>query len=284
MIQKSYKNNKATLYLIPTPIGNLEDITIRSLNILKKLTVLLCEDTRTSKELLDSYDIKIDKLIACHDHNEEKMGEVVTSYLDKGIDVGLVTDRGTPIISDPGYKVVAYLANRGYNIVSLPGATAFVPALTASGIAPEPFTFYGFLNSKKSTRVKELNKLKNVDNTIIFYEAPHRILDTLNDIKDIFGNRNISISREISKMYETIYRGTISEVIDDIKDSIKGEMVIVVEGNNNNKDYSEITIKEHVDLYIKDGMKSNDAIKLVAKERSLPKSDVYMEYIKERDE
>ena len=284
MIQKSYKNNKATLYLIPTPIGNLEDITIRSLNILKSLTVLLCEDTRTSKELLDSYDIKIEKLIACHDHNEESMGEVVKSYLDKGIDVGLVTDRGTPIISDPGYKVVDYLAKKDYNIVSLPGPTAFVPALTASGIAPEPFTFYGFLNSKRSARVKELNKLKNIDNTIIFYEAPHRLLDTLSDIKEIFGNRYISISREISKLYETIYRGTIDEVLEDIKNSIKGEMVIVVEGNNSVKDYSDLPIKEHVDLYIKDGMKSNDAIKIVAKERGVPKSDVYMEYVKERDE
>ena len=284
MIQKSYKNNKATLYLIPTPIGNLEDITIRSLNTLKSLKVLLCEDTRTSKELLDSYDIKIDKLIACHDHNEDSMGEVVKSYLDQGIDVGLVTDRGTPIISDPGYKVVDYLAKLGYNIVSLPGATAFVPALTASGIAPEPFTFYGFLNSKRTSRVKELNKLKNIDNTIIFYEAPHRLLDTLNDIKEVFGNRYISISREISKLYETIYRGPIDEVIDDIKDSVKGEMVIVVEGNNNIKDYSDLSIKEHVDLYIKDGMKSNDAIKIVAKERGVPKSDVYMKYVKERDE
>lgn len=277
MSQKSYLEEKAKLYLIPTPIGNVDDITIRALNLLKEVDYILCEDTRTTNELLKKLNIK-NNLIACHDHNEAEMGPKVIKLLDEGHNIGLVTDQGSPIISDPGYKVVDYLTTRGYSVIALPGATAFVPALIASGINPQPFMFYGFLNAKKSQREKELENLKRLKGTIIFYEAPHRINEMLESVREILGNRKISVSREISKYYEEIYRGHLDEVLDEIKDGVKGELVVVVEGNNQDEDYSNMTILEHINLYIEDGLSDKDAIKKVAKERNIAKSIVYKEY------
>ena len=196
MSQKSY-DNSPTLYLIPTPIGNLEDITLRAINTLNKVEVIFSEDTRITKQLLNHLNIN-KKLIASHKFNESTNDDKLLYYLDKGYDVGLVTDRGTPIISDPGYELVQVAIKNNYNVVSLPGPTAFVPALTSSGLSSQPFLFYGFLNSKKSKREKELEKLKNYQFTIIFYEAPHRISEMLLSLNKVLGNRNISISREIS--------------------------------------------------------------------------------------
>lgn len=275
MRQKSY-NNTPSLYLIPTPIGNMEDITIRSINTLKMVDFLLCEDTRITKELLKKLDIN-KKLIHSDDHNESELREMVVSKLKEGLNIGLVTDRGTPIISDPGYKIVEYVSSKGFNVISLPGPTAFVPALTASGLNPQPFLFYGFLNSKESKRLKELQSLKQLPYTIIFYEAPHRIKDTLKDILEVFGDRKIALNREISKKYEEIIRDNISEVL-KICDTLKGEMVIIVEGNNQDVDYSTMTVLEHINLYLEDGLSEKDAIKQVAKERNVAKSIIYKEY------
>ena len=218
MIQKSYEKN--CLYLIPTPIGNLEDITFRAISILKSVDVILCEDTRESSKLLSHYDIK-KKLIACHEYNEDKLFDKVRDLLDSGKNIGLISDQGTPIISDPGFVLSRYLIENGYNVVSLPGPTAFVPALTSSGLDPSPFLYYGFLNSKSSKREEELKVLRNYPFSIIFYEAPHRINSMLKSILEIFGDRKVSISREISKKYETIYRDKISNLIDNIE--LKGE-------------------------------------------------------------
>ena len=275
MRQKSY-DNSPSLYLIPTPIGNMEDITLRSINTLKMVDLILCEDTRITSELLNKLDIK-KKLIHSDDHTEDGLKEMVLSKLKEGLNIGLVTDRGTPIISDPGYKIVEYVSNNGFNVISLPGPTAFVPALTASGINPQPFLFYGFLNSKKSKREKELEILKKLPYTIILYEAPHRIKETLESMLSILGDRKIALNREISKKFEEIIRGTISEVL-EIVDELKGEMVIVVEGNTLAEDYSSMTILEHINLYLEDGMTEKEAIKKVALERSIPKSVVYKEY------
>ena len=159
IVQKSY-DDSASLYLVPTPIGNLEDITLRSLNVLKTVDEILCEDTRDTGILLKNYDIK-KKLVSCHEYNEDKIIDYVISKLESGMNLALVTDQGTPIISDPGYIVSRAVINAGYNVISLPGATAFVPALTSSGIEPNPFLYYGFLNSKKSKQISELNSLKN---------------------------------------------------------------------------------------------------------------------------
>ena len=273
MSQKSY-DNSPTLYLIPTPIGNMEDITIRAVNTLKMVDVVFCEDTRVTGQLLKYLDIS-KKLISSHNYNESTNKEKLLEYLSSGSNVGLVSDRGTPIISDPGYELAKFAIEEGYNVVSLPGATALIPALTSSGISPMPFYYYGFLNSKDSARRKELEFLKNIEATLILYEAPHRINKTLKDLGNILGNnRKISISREITKKYEEIYRGTIGGLIEQ-ENVYKGELVVVVEGNKETTEYKTLTVEEHVKLYIEDGKSSMDAIKIVAKERGMKKSEVY---------
>lgn len=277
MSQKSY-NNRPTLYLIATPIGNMEDITYRAINVLNKVSVIFSEDTRVTNQLLSYYNIK-NKLISSHQYNEKENIDKLLKYLNDGQDVGLVTDRGTPIISDPGYYLAQAAINNNYNVVSIPGATAFVSALITSNIEAQPFTFIGFLNSKQSKRKKELEDLKNHKYTLIFYESPHRLIDTLNDMLKILGNRNIAISREITKKFEEIYRGTISDVINELE-VVKGEFVIVLEGNKDVNDFSNLSILEHVDLYIKNGYDSKEAIKKVAHERKLNKNEVYREYHK----
>lgn len=281
MLQKSYKNENA-LYLIPTPIGNLDDITIRSLKLLREVDILLCEDTRVTGSLLKKYDIK-QKLISCHEYNEDSIKYDVVKYIKDGLKVGLVTDQGSPIISDPGFRVVQEVIDNGYSVIGLPGATAFVPALISSGISPSKFLFYGFLNSKNSKQKQELEALKLYPYTIIFYEAPHRIINTLENMRKIFGNRHISLSREISKLYEEIYRGTIDEVLGNF-DKLKGEFVLIVEGNTEQVDFSDIDIISHVKLYLDDGLSEMDAFKKVAKERGISKSIVYKEYNDFKDE
>lgn len=275
MWQTSY-NGTATLYLVPTPIGNLEDMTFRAINVLKEVDVIFSEDTRVTSLLLNHFEIK-KHLIALHDHNEDLVKEKVLEYLKDGKSVAIVTDRGTPIISDPGYKTVKYVTDSGYNVVALPGANAFVPALISSGIEPAPFLFYGFLNSKESKRKQELESLKFSKYTLIFYEAPHRIEKTINDILEVMGDRIVSLSREISKKFESVYRGNISSLLPTLKD-IKGEFVVVVSPYVQEEDNSELSIIDNVNLYIENGMKVMDAIKLVAKERKIAKSEVYSEY------
>ena len=274
MSQKSY-DNTPTLYLVPTPIGNLDDFTFRGVEILKKVDVIFSEDTRVTLNLLNHFNIK-KHLVASHKFNEEKSSAKLLFYLNEGKNVALVTDRGTPLLSDPGNICVKKVVEMGYNVVSLPGATAAIPALTSSSIDSSRFLFYGFLNSKQSKRIKELELLKDVKYTIIFYEAPHRIIDTLNDMNQVFKNRYISISREISKKYEEIYRGTIEEVIKELNEP-KGEFVIVVSGNDEEVSYDDLSVQDHVDMYVRDGYTLKDAIKKVAKDRNVAKNEIYRE-------
>lgn len=275
MSQKSY-DNSPTLYLIPTPIGNLDDITLRTIKILNEVEVIFCEDTRVTSLLLNHLNIK-KKLISNFEYNENKNDHKLLEYLKNGYNVGLVSDRGTPVISDPGYELAKVAIDNGYNVVSLPGATALIPALTSSGIEPMPFLYYGFLNSKDSKRRKELESFKLFKYTMIFYEAPHRIKKTLEDMLNILGNRKISISREITKKFEEIYRGNIKEILENIEE-IKGEIVIVVSGNNEEVDFNDLTIEEHIAMYIDMGLNSKEAIKKVAQDRNAKKSDIYNEY------
>lgn len=277
MSQKSY-NNTPALYLIPTPIGNMDDITIRALNTLKEVELVLSEDTRVTGLLMKHFDIK-KRLVANHEHNEEKNKNLVKNLLEEGKSIGLVSDRGTPVISDPGFEIAKYVIELGYNVIPLPGATALIPALISSGLDPMPFTFYGFLNSKESKRKKELELLKKVNHTMIFYEAPHRITDTLNNILEVFGNRKMCLAREISKKYEEIYRGTILDVIKETE-NIKGEIVFLVEGNKEVETFDDLSVIDHVNMFIEDGLSQMDAIKKVAKLRKIPKSDVYNKYHK----
>lgn len=277
MSQKSY-DKTPTVYLIPTPIGNLDDITLRSIKTLEQVEVIFSEDTRVTSLLLNHLNIS-KKLISSHKFNEAENRDKLLSYLEQGYDVGVVSDRGTPVISDPGYELASYAIERGYNVVGLPGATALIPALIMSGITPMPFLFYGFLDHKEGKRKKELETVKSLPYTLIFYEAPHRLQKNLQNMLDVLGNRKISISREISKKYEEVYRGTITDVMEQTVD-IKGELVIVVEPNLQEKTYDNLTLIEHIHLYIKEGYTSKDAIKQVAHDRGLTKNEVYKEYHK----
>ena len=274
MIQNSY-DDTPSLYLVPTPIGNIEDITIRAINVLKSVDIILCEDTRDSSVLLNKYDIN-KKLVSCHQFNELSVVNKVLSYLTDGLNIALITDQGTPIISDPGYVLAREIIKNCFNVISLPGATAFVPALTSSGIEPSPFLFYGFLNSKSSKQKRELESLKNYSFSIIFYESVHRIRETLKNILDTMGDRNICLCRELTKVHEEYIRGKVSEVLDNLN-LLKGEFVIIVEGNKNLIDFTDLSIVDHVKMYL-DDMSEKEAIKKVALERNVAKSVIYKEY------
>ncbi len=274
MWQESY-DGKPSVYLVPTPIGNLGDMTFRAIEVLKMVDAIFSEDTRVTLQLLNHFEIK-NKLIHLDDHNEENVKDQVLGYLKEDKNVAIVTDRGTPIISDPGYKTVKFLKELGYNVIALPGACAFVPALVASSISSEHFTFYGFLSSKEQKMREELTNLKDSEYTLVFYEAPHRIVRTLEAMLEIFGDRYISISREISKLHESVFVGKISEALSS-SEMMKGEFVIVVSAKEEEYD-EDMSIIDSVNLYIRSGLSSMDAIKRVAKERKISKNTVYMEF------
>lgn len=276
MKQKSY-DGSATLYIVPTPIGNLEDMTYRAVNILNSVDIIFSEDTRVTRQLLNYFKIN-KKLISNHEHNEFIIKEKILNYLHDGKNIAVVSDRGTPAISDPGNVAVKAAIEEGYNTVCLPGANALIPALVMSGLDTQPFLFYGFLNSKKSKQIEELQNLKNMKSTLIFYEAPHRLTSTLKNILEVLGNRKIALVREISKLHEEVIRDNISNII-KISDTLKGEFVIVVEKYyEEEKDYSNISIYQQVKEYIENGLTEKDAIKKVAKERGVIKNEIYKEY------
>ena len=279
MSQKSY-DGTPTLYLVPTPIGNLGDMTYRGVEILNNSEVIFSEDTRESKKLLDYYGIK-KKLIPCHKFNEDDVYVKVLDYLNQGFDISIITDRGTPSISDPGYVSVFKVINSGFNVVCLPGATAFTPAIVNSGLNPNKFLFYGFLDSKKSIKKKELEDLKLLKYSIIFYESPFRVVETLELIKEIMGDRKVSISREISKKHEEVFRGSISNVLEELVEP-KGEFVIVLEENRNTENYDDINVIDHIYMLINKGIRDKDAIKEVAKLHNIPKSEVYKMYLENK--
>lgn len=277
--QKSY-DNTPTLYILPTPIGNLDDITYRTIKVLEEVEVIFCEDTRITRHLLNHLNISNKKLISNHKYNEFAIKEKILEYLNQGNNIALVSDRGTPGISDPGFVAVDCAIENDYNVVCLPGANALIPALIMSGLDTQPFLFYGFLNSKNSKQKEELEKLKNQESTIIFYEAPHRLKSTLENIYKVLGERKTALIREISKLHEEVIRGNISEIV-EIADTLKGEFVIIVEKHiKEETDYSNISVLEHINKYIEEGLSSNDAIKKVAKDRNVAKNDVYKEYHK----
>ncbi len=275
MSQKSY-NNSPSLYIIPTPIGNIEDMTIRGIKILRSVDYIFSEDTRETIKLLKKYAIK-KPLIPYHKFNEDKVQNDIINKLSNGNSVALVSDRGTPCISDPGYVASYNAIKKGYNVISLPGPTAFVPALVMSGINPNNFLFYGFLDSKKTRKEKQLEELKSLKYTIIFYESPYRVIETINLIKEIFGDRNLCVSREISKKYEEIYRGTPDDILKELIDP-KGEFVIIVEGEKKLENYDDIDIVDQVNLFIEQGLTKKEAIKKVSKLRKIEKNIVYMKY------
>ena len=224
----SYNHDKAILYLVATPIGNLDDITYRAVEILKKVSYIYAEDTRNSMVLLNHYDIKT-PLRSYHDFNKELKNDEIIDILMGGESVAIISDAGNPVISDPGYNICVSCIEHDIAVTTIPGACAYLSALVSSGLPPMPNTFIGFLDSKKNKRCEMLNEYKYVTHTLIFYEAPHRIIDTLNDMLEVLGDRYIVISRELTKKYEEIIRGNISEILADTS-LLKGEMVVLVSG------------------------------------------------------
>lgn len=281
--QKSFENQAPSLYLVATPIGNLEEITFRAINVLKEVDYIGAEDTRNTIKLLNHYHIKT-KLISHHEHNLSQSIPKLINLLLEGNDIALVSDAGYPAISDPGYELVKAAIENNINVIPVSGANACLDALVVSGIAPQPFLFYGFLDHQDKKKRKELEKLKNYRETIVFYESPHRISKTLKLMQDILGDRHIALCREITKKHEEIIRGKISEII-SITAELKGEMVIVVSGNNDNDEVNlspEILITE-VDNYVNKGMSVKDAIKEVSKLRKVNKNELYALYHSQND-
>ncbi|QIB27792.1 16S rRNA (cytidine(1402)-2'-O)-methyltransferase [Caloranaerobacter azorensis] len=275
--------SKGVLYVCPTPIGNLEDITIRVLNVLKSVDLIAAEDTRHTLKLLNHYDIK-KPLTSYHEHNMKQKGKILIDKLLKGENIALVSDAGMPGISDPGEDLIRLAIENGVRVVGLPGPSASLLALVISGLPTNRFVFEGFLPSNKKERRKRLNKIRKEDRTIIFYEAPHRLINSLKDMNEILGDRKIAVARELTKRYEEIFRGTLKEAINKFqKDGIKGEFVLVIEGAKiednefDNNWWTDITVKEHILFYINKGLGKKEAIKMVAKERNIPKRDVYKE-------
>ncbi len=223
---------RGALYVVPTPIGNLEDITLRALNILKQVDVIAAEDTRTTKFLLDHYHIE-KTLLSFYSHNEQVRVPQIIQRLKNGDAVAIVSDAGTPGISDPAFSIITAAIENEIKIIPLPGPTAFVPVLVASGMATHEFVFEGFLPHKKGRRTK-LERLKNEERTIVLYESPHRILKTLQELLEHCGDRKVVVGREMTKIYEEIIRGKLSDVVNDFSTrTIKGEFVVVLEGKNN---------------------------------------------------
>ena len=278
--QKSFENHKPTLYLIPTPIGNLSEFPERAIQVLKEVDHIAAEDTRNTIKLLNHFDIHT-PMISHHEHNINIAIPKIIDMLKAGENVALVSDAGYPAISDPGAELVKAVIEENFNVVPISGCNAALDALVVSGITPQPFVFYGFLAHDDKTKKKELEANKNITMTTIYYEAPHRIKKTLTLMLQILGDRSIALCRELTKKHEEIIRGHISEIL-EIVDELKGEMVIVVEGATELEEevVFEQSITEHVDEYIAKGMSTKDAIKEVAKIRNLGKNEVYAEYHK----
>ncbi len=252
-----------SLYLIPSPIGNLKEVSPRVLETISICDFLACEDTRNTNKLLNLLNIK-KKTISCHEHNEIEASINIVNEILSGKTVGYLSDAGYPCISDPGYNLVKECLKYDIKIVPLSGPNAFLNALVGSGIDPSKFLFYGFLKSKQSERIKELEQLKEVGNTIVFYEAPHRIYDTLNDLFNVFGNRNICIARELTKIHEEFIRISLEEILES-KREIIGEIVLIVEGNFSDEETISLEqIKDKLKLLIENKMTPKDAILAVS--------------------
>ena len=282
MKQQTYTNNQPTLYLVATPIGNLEEMTFRSINILKNVKVIACEDTRNTKILINHYNIET-PLISYHKYNEKAMCDKLLEIMENEGDIALVSDAGYPLISDPGSILVNEVLEKGYNVTTISGPCAFLNALVSSNLNLTSFTFIGFLDAKRSARKKQLLELKDKKETLIFYESVHRIEEMLNDLLEIFGDRKITLARELTKKFEEYSRGLTSEVISNIDEFTKGEFVVVVEGNKDNQIIDENIILQSVKDLINKGEKSKTACEKIAIQYNLKKNYIYNLYINEKE-
>jgi 16S rRNA (cytidine1402-2'-O)-methyltransferase len=266
------------LYLCATPIGNLEDITLRALRIFREADYIAAEDTRHTIKLLNHFEIS-KPLISYHEHNRREKGPEIIKLVEQGYKVALVSDAGMPGISDPGADLVVLAREAGVPMTIIPGPSAALSALVLSGLSTERFVFEGFLPREKKERAERIRSLGQEERTIIIYEAPHRLVSLLNDLQKALGNRNISIVRELTKVYEEILPMTLSQAVDYYKERTpRGEFVIVLEGaqkDSKTRDFSHISIEEHLKEYLKAGLNKKEAVKQVAKDRNIPKNEVY---------
>ena len=270
-------SKKPALYVVATPIGNLGEMTPRAINVLKSVHYIAAEDTRETGKLCAHFGIET-PLVSSHEHNEFNMAEKITQDIANGQNVALVSDAGYPGISDPGYLVIQAVIKAGLPVSVISGPSAFINALIGSGLPSHHFYFHGFLPNRSTDRIKELKDLMFKEETLLFYESPHRILDTLEDIQKVFGNRYLCVCRELTKLYEEFIRGYVEDVLAKLKDrQSKGEMVIVVSGNPKEEriPLSEIEIIDEINKLMELGKSAKDAIKEVADSHQLAKNDVY---------
>ncbi len=274
-IQHSFLEDKPTLYVVSTPIGNLGDMSKRALEILEMVDLILCEDTRVTAKLLNYFNLK-NKMESYQIFNEHSKVEDLVSRMREGMNVALVSDAGTPLVNDPGYLLVKEAIRQEINVVSIPGASALLTALVSSGLLPQPFTFIGFLPKKQGELTKVLTKYIKREETLIIYESPLRISKTLKDLFDVLGNRNLVLCRELTKKFETIYRGDLVSMMDEVFDT-RGEYVILLEG-----DFVEVEqvldAIALVNLYKEQGLEEKEAFKKAAKDLGVHKSEVYKVY------
>jgi len=263
------------LYICPTPIGNLEDVTLRVLRILKECDFIFAEDTRRTKILLDKYDIKGKRLYSYNKVNWKKRIPLLRKFLSEGKSVSIVSDAGTPGISDTGAEAIKLCIEEGFKVEVLPGPTAFVPALLLSGLTPHPFLFFGFLPSQRSKRRKVLDFLKELPFTLVFYESPHRVYESLCDILEVLGDRKASLVREISKIHEETIRGRVSEILKKTEE-VKGEIVIVVAGKEEVEEGEEgKNVEEKIRSLLEEGLSPRDIVKKLREELKLSKKSLY---------
>ena len=273
------------LYLVATPIGNLEDITLRAIRILKEVDLIAAEDTRHTLKLLNHLEIS-KPMISCYRHNEDVKSNLIIEKLKQGSNIALVSDAGTPGISDPGEEVVRCAINENIKVIPIPGACAAINALIASGIDTKEFLFLGFLPLNKKLRKEKLEEIKNTNKTIILYEAPHKILNTIKDLKEILKDRKVVFAREITKIHEEYLRGNINEIEEKLKNP-KGEFVIIIEGSknvdNDKNKLNLLTVDEHYKYYSQKGYEKKEIIKLIAKDRNVNKNEIYKKFITKKD-
>lgn len=271
------------LYLVATPIGNLEDITLRALKVLKEVDIIAAEDTRHTLGLLNHFEIS-KPLISYYKQNESTKSALLVEKLKAGENIALVSDAGTPGISDPGEQVVKVAIEDGIEIVPIPGACAFVNALIASGMNTREFSFLGFLSAVKKDRKEKLEEIKFETRTLIFYEAPHKLKTTLSDMLEIFGDRNIVLARELTKIHEEFIRGKISEILENME-NVKGEFVILVQGNSESKkdvelkNLNNMSLDEQYEFYEKQGLAKKEIVKQIAKDRGVNKNEIYQYFL-----
>lgn len=277
------KRDTGKLYLVATPIGNLEDITFRAINVLKEADIIAAEDTRHTLKLLNHYEIS-KPLISYHRHNEDVKKEVLINKLLEGQNIALVTDAGTPGISDPGEEIVREAIENNIEIIPIPGACALINALIPSGLNTKEFAFYGFLPLNKNNRKSVLERIKKEDKTVILYEAPHKLIKTLEDIQTSVGDINCVLARELTKIHEEFIRGSINSILEKMKEkeAIKGEYIVLLDLNNNaieGDDIKNKTIEEQYKIYESQGMEKKDIIKQIAKNKNVAKNEIYKLFV-----